>query len=67
MMTDERRVENVVNITDTLWQLNKYKLIEQIAYACDQEVPEDCYKLMEWCFRFGAMHMERALGKERHV
>lgn len=65
MMTDERRVENVVNITDTLWQLNKYKLIEQIAYASDQEVPEDCYKLMEWCFRYGAMYMERAIGGER--
>jgi hypothetical protein len=65
MMTDKRRVENVVNITDTLWQLNKYKLIEQIAYASDQEVPEECYPLMEWCFRYGAMYMERAIGGER--
>ena len=64
MMTDERRVENVVSITDTLWQLNKYKLVKQIEKASGQTVPEDCYKFMEWCFRYGAMYMEKALGKK---
>lgn len=67
MMTQERKVENVVNITDMLWRLNKYRLMEQIEQASGEEVPEECYKLMEWCFRFGAMHMEKALGKARDV
>lgn len=66
MMTQERRVENVVGITDTLWQLNKYKLLDQIEQASGTKVPEECYELMEWCFRYGAMYMEKALGKERH-
>lgn len=61
-MTDERRVENVIDITDTLWQLNKYKVIGKIETASESKVPEDCYKLMEWCFRYGAMYMERAIG-----
>lgn len=63
----DKRTERVVSITDTLWQLNKYKMISQIETASKCEVPEDCYKLMEWCFRFGAMYMERALGKGSHV
>ena len=62
IMTDERRVENVIDITDTLWQLNKYKVIGKIETASECKVPEDCYKLMEWCFRYGAMYMERAIG-----
>ena len=65
MMTQERKVENVVNITDMLWRLNKYRLMEQIEQASGEEVPEECYKLMEWCFRFGAMWMEKAIGKNR--
>ena len=63
MMTDERRTQNLVNITDTLWQLNRYTVIEQIEKASKCKIPEDCYQFMEWTYRFGAMHMERALGK----
>lgn len=66
-MTDERRVENVVNITDTLWQLNRYKLFDYIAEQSGCEVPEGCYQLIEASFRCGAALMERALGKARNV
>ena len=65
MMTQERKIENVVGITDTLWKLRKFELIQQIENASGEEVPEECYKLMEWCFRFGAMWMEKAIGKNR--
>lgn len=64
-MTDRRRTENIVNITDTLWKLNKYKLVKEIEQASGQEVPEECYPFMEWCFRYGAMFMEKAIGGAR--
>lgn len=67
MMTNERRVENVVGITDTLWQLNKYKLMDYIAQSSGREVPEECYELIEVSFRTGAALMERALGRASHV
>ena len=67
MMSNERRIENVVNITDTLWKLNRNKMINQIESASGCKIPEDCYTFMEWCFRYGAMYMEKALGKERNV
>ena len=63
MMTDERRIENVVNLTDTLWQLNRYTVIDQLEKASKCKIPEDCYEFMEWVYRYGAMHMEKALGK----
>ena len=66
-MTEERRMENVVNITDTLWQLNRYKLLDYIADQSGSEVPEECYKLIEVSFRTGAALMERALGRAAHV
>lgn len=64
-MTDKRRVENVVGITDTLWQLNRYKLLDQIEKASGTKVPEECYELIEWSFRYGAMFMEKAIGGKK--
>lgn len=61
-MTDERRVENVVNITDTLWQLNRYKLFDYIESKAKTPVPEECYDLIEVSFRCGAAMMEKAIG-----
>lgn len=61
-MTEERRVENVVNLTDTLWQLNRYKLFDYIEDKSKTSVPEDCYELIEVAFRCGAAVMERAIG-----
>ncbi len=66
MMTKERKIENLVGLTDTLWQVNKYKMIKEIEKASGHEVPEACYELMEWCYRYGAMHMERTIGKAAH-
>lgn len=64
-MTEERRIENMVNITDTLWKLNKYRLFEQIETTSGVPVPEDCYELIEVSFRTGAALMGKALGKSR--
>lgn len=61
-MTDDRRIENVVNITDTLWQLNRYKLFDVLEKASGTKVPEECYPLVEWSFRYGALFMEKAIG-----
>lgn len=64
-MTEERRIDNVVGISDTLWKLNHNKVIKQIEQVSHGEVPEDCYKLIECAFRFGAVMMERAIGGPR--
>ncbi len=61
-MTEERRVDNVINITETLWQLNRYKLFDQIARMSGTNVSEDCYPLIEVSFRCGAALMEKAIG-----
>lgn len=61
-MTDKRRTENVINMTGTLWELNKYKLLNQIEERSGAPVPEECYKLIEHSFRVGAAVMERAIG-----
>lgn len=62
-MPEEKRVQNVVNISDTLWQLNKFTVISQIEKLSGQPVPDDCMELIECSFRFGAVLMEKALGK----
>jgi hypothetical protein len=62
-MTEEKRVKNVINISDTLWQLNRFTVISQIEKLCGSPVPDDCLELIECSFRFGAVLMEKALGK----
>lgn len=63
----ERRDKNIMGITDTLWKLNKYRLLDQIERMTGHPVPADCYGLIEVSFRSGAVLMERAIGKERDV
>lgn len=65
MMSEERRTQNVVNITDTLWKLNRFKLFNYIEEKSGTAVPEDCNELIEVAFRTGAALMERAIGGER--
>lgn len=66
-MTEERRNQNIMDITDTLWKLNRYKLLDQIERMTGFPVPADCYDLIEVSFRSGAVLMERAVGKGSHV
>ena len=63
-MTDKRRIENIVELTDTLWQLNKWTVLNSFEERCGQPVPEDCVPLIEQSFRIGAAFMERAIGKD---
>lgn len=63
-MNDKRRIENIVGITDTLWQLNKAKRIQSVEELTGQKVPEDCIKFAEFMYRAGAVDMEKALGKD---
>ena len=63
-MNDKRRIENIVEITDTLWQLNKAKRIQSVEETTKQKVPEDCIKFAEFMYRAGALDMEKALGKD---
>lgn len=62
-MADANRIKNVVGISETLWELNKFRVLEQIETISGAPVPEDCYELIECSFRLGAVLMERALGK----
>lgn len=63
-MSDERRIENIVSITDTLWQLNKGKKIKGLEQLTGTAMPEDCMKLAEYFYRAGAVDMERAIGRK---
>lgn len=63
-MTDERRVENVVQLTDTIWQVNKNKILKEIEEWTGEPVPVDCYRLIEFCVRRGCVLMEQTVGKD---
>ena len=63
-MSEERKIENIVNITETLWTLNKSKVLKELAVcAKTDEIPEECHRLVEAAFRFGATYMERAIRR----
>lgn len=64
-MSNERRIENIVNITDTLWQLNRAKKVEGVEKLTGTKMPKDCMKLAEYFYRAGAVDMERAIGGNR--
>lgn len=64
-MSDERRIENIVNITDTLWQLNRSKKVEGVEKLTGTKMPDDCMKLAEYFYRAGAVDMERAIGGKK--
>lgn len=63
-MTDKRRIENIVGITDTLWQLNKRVVLDSFEARCGHPVPEECIPLIEQSFRIGAAFMEKAIGRK---
>lgn len=62
-MTDNRRIENIVQLTDTIWQVNKNKILKDIEEWTGEPVPEACYKLIEFCVRRGCVLMEQTVGK----
>lgn len=62
-MTDKRRIENIVQLSETIWAVNKNKLIKDIESMTGEPVPEDCMKLIEFAFRFGCVKMEQTVGK----
>jgi hypothetical protein len=62
-MTDNRRIENIVQLTDTIWQVNKDKILKDIEEWTGEPVPEACYKLIEFCVRRGCVLMEQTVGK----
>lgn len=63
-MTDKRRIENVVQLTDTIWQVNKNKIVAEIEEWTGEPVPVDCMKLIEFCVRRGCVLMEQTVGKD---
>ena len=63
-MTEKRRVENVVQLTDTIWQVNKNKILKEIEEWTGEPVPEACYGLIEFCIRRGCVLMEQTVGKD---
>lgn len=63
-MTDKRKIENVVQLTDTIWQVNKNKIVAEIEEWTGEPVPVDCMKLIEFCVRRGCVLMEQTVGKD---
>ena len=66
-MTEERREQNGVDLTETLWQARRYKVLDYMGEKAGTPVPEDCYELIHVAFRCGAAAMFGVIGKERHV
>ena len=65
-MADEKRMKNVIDITETLWTLNRPKVLEQLkSLNGGHAVPSDCVKLIEYSFRTGAVYMEKAIGRRQ--
>ena len=63
-MTEKRRAENVVQLTDTIWQVNKNKILKEIEEGTGEPVPEACHRLIEFCIRRGCVLMEQTVGKD---
>lgn len=63
-MTEKRRTENIVQLTDTIWEVNKYKILKKIEKDSGAPVPKDCHYLIEYCIRYGAVLMEQTVGKD---
>lgn len=63
-MADKRRIENIIQLTETIWSVNKNRLIDKIEEMTGGPVPEDCLTLMEFCFRNGCVAMEQTIGKD---
>ena len=63
-MTKARRVENLENLTGTLWEVYHNKVIRYIEEECGHAVPEDCIGLIERGFRYGAICMEKTIGRK---
>lgn len=55
--------ERIIQMINTIWTLNRYKVIGDIAKVSECEVSRDCYGLIEAAFKFGAMYMEMANGQ----
>lgn len=63
-MADKRDIEKVYQLSETIWRVNKYWLIDNIARQNGAPVPEECIPLMEFCFRHGCICMEQTVGKD---
>lgn len=63
-MTEKRRAENVVQLTDTIWQVNKNKILKEIEEWTGEPVPGACHRLIEFCIRRGCVLMEQTVGKD---
>lgn len=63
-MTNERRIENIIQLTDTIWQVNKNRLIDKLEELTHAPVPDECVELIAFSFRYGCVAMEQTLGKE---
>lgn len=62
-MTEKRRIENIVQLTDTIWNVNKKSVLDEIEKRTGAPVPEECLSLIEFCFRYGCVKMEQTVGK----
>ena len=63
-MTEKRRIENIIQLTETICAVNKNRLIDKLEEMTGAPVPEDCMTLIEFSFRNGCVAMEQTLGKE---
>ena len=63
-MADKRDFDKIYNLSETIWSVNKYRLIDSVARRTGKPVPEECIPLMAYCFKFGCMAMEQTVGRD---
>lgn len=67
-MTDERRIESRIQMSDTLWFARKHDVIEILEKLSGKAIPEDCTQLIKETFRIAvAMTMNQLDGERRHT
>ena len=62
-----RDYDKIVKLSETIWNVNRYTLLDSIERQTGRPVPRDCLTLIEFCFRNGCVAMEQTIGKDRRA
>lgn len=63
-MADKRDIDKLYRLSETIWSVNKYWIIDSVERQTGAPVPKDCIPLMAFCFKSGCMAMEQTVGRD---
>ena len=64
MLNKDRRLELVIQLTETIWELKKYEIYKAIEQLNGAPIPDECKPLMEHTARLMSAHTMMVLNKE---